>query len=79
MIAVPAAPIPVQTAYAVPSGIDFIASDKSQKLIVPEIRKSPTKSHFEKPSESFMHDVKPTSKTPASSSDSHGFKIDLLV
>jgi hypothetical protein len=30
--AAPTAPIPVQTAYAVPSGSDFIANPSSQKL-----------------------------------------------
>jgi hypothetical protein len=40
-IATPTAPIPVYTAYAVPTGIVFMASDSNQKLVaIAEIVKS---------------------------------------
>ena len=63
--AVPAAPIPVHTAYAVPTGKTF--SDQLNKEKLPAAKtKNPRLGHiFVKPFESLSIVAKPTSSTPA--------------
>jgi hypothetical protein len=64
-IAVPAAPIPVQTAYAVPMGKTF--SDQASNEKLPDAKtKNPILGHtFVKLFESLSIVAKPTSSTPA--------------
>jgi hypothetical protein len=64
-IAVPAAPIPVQTAYAVPIGRTF--SDQASREKLPDAKtKNPMLGHiFVKLFESLSIVAKPTSRSPA--------------
>lgn len=64
----PMAPIPVQTAYAVPIGISFVALTNNIMLIVKQIKKPPYQIHIRLPVVSFVfpkHVAKATSKKPA--------------
>ena len=63
--AVPNAPIPVHTAYAVPSGIDFKLIDNAVKLSTAKTKKVTVGQTFVKFSESFKKVVKQISKIPA--------------
>jgi len=65
--AAPTAPIPVQTAYAVPSGRDFIASPSSQKLSQAATNVTPVYRCLVKPSEAFMLLDQTISSKPATS------------
>src|SRR5688572_25449998 len=64
-ITVPAAPIPVQTAYPVPIGIVCMALFSRKKLIEMQIKKPTLHFQLLKLSESFRQVVKPTSNSPA--------------
>lgn len=65
IITVPTAPIPVQTPYAVPMGIDCIALLSRAKLSEMHIKNPMLHFTFEKFSESFRQVVNPTSNNPA--------------
>ena len=62
---VPAAPIPVQTAYAMPNGMVSIDRLRNQKLNIAHTPKKTVGITFVKPTESFSEVVKPISKRPA--------------
>lgn len=68
MITVPTAPIPVQTAYAVPKGSDLVACIKSNMLITKQIP-NPANQRFDSVPEVSLdfprQAVNPTSKIPA--------------
>ncbi len=64
-ITVPTAPIPVQTAYAVPIGKVCEALFRSRKLKVMQMKNPILHFTWVKLFESFKHVVKPTSKRPA--------------
>jgi hypothetical protein len=66
--AAPTAPIPVQTAYAVPSGRDFIATPSSQKLSQAATNVTPVYRCLVNPSEAFMLLDQTISSRPAISS-----------
>jgi hypothetical protein len=70
-IAVPAAPIPVQTAYAVPLGKTLSDQAKSEKLPVAKTRNPILGQIFVKLFESFNMLAKPTSRKPAVITASH--------
>jgi hypothetical protein len=70
-IAVPAAPIPVQTAYAVPIGRTFSDQAKSEKLPVAKTKNPILGQIFVKLFESFSMLAKPTSRKPAVMTASH--------
>ena len=70
-IAVPVAPIPVQTAYAVPIGKVFAASASSEKLIAEHTKNPMEGSSRLNPSESFRKVANPTSNNPATKMSSH--------
>jgi hypothetical protein len=65
IIATPTAPIPVHTAYAVPTGIDFIAVDNNQKLIAIARTVSTDGTSFENPSVYLSPIAQPHSNNPA--------------
>jgi hypothetical protein len=65
--AAPTAPIPVQAAYAVPSGRDFIAIPSSQKLSQAATNVTPVYRCLVKPSEAFMLLDQTISSKPATS------------
>jgi hypothetical protein len=62
---VPTAPIPVQTAYAVPKGKLTVALFKNTKLIVAQIKNPNPHFKLEKLLDNFKHVVNPISKQPA--------------
>ena len=64
-IAVPAAPIPVHTAYAVPIGILFRVLARQVKLNAPKKIKRSVGFSFVKPSEYFNEIANTISKSPA--------------
>ena len=65
IITVPTAPIPVQTAYAVPIGKVWVALLSSTKLIVMHTKNATLHLIFEKLFDNLRQVVKPTSKSPA--------------
>ncbi len=64
-IATPTVPIPVQIAYAVPTGISFIAIDKNQKLMVIATMVKADGPSLEKPLVYFIPIAQPHSNRPA--------------
>ena len=64
-IAVPAAPIPAHTAYAVPIGILFNVLARQEKLNAPNKIKRRVSFSFVKPLEYFNARIKAISKMPA--------------
>ena len=64
-IAVPAAPIPVHTAYAVPIGKTLRDQASNEKLPVANIKKPILGNTFVKLFDSFNMVAKPTSRNPA--------------
>ena len=62
---VPAAPIPVQTAYAVPNGMTLAPRSNNQKLSVIEIKNPTVHQGFLKLSDKLRHVVNATSNNPA--------------
>lgn len=74
MIAVPTAPMPVHTAYAVPSGMVLMASDSSAKLLITDTQNSAVHQRLaEGLSAIFMLEVNPTSNAPARINAIHAF------
>ena len=71
--AVPKAPIPVHTAYAIPNGICTIALFRRNKLNVAKNKNPIVYFICVNPSDNFMHVVKPTSNKPATTKINHGF------
>ena len=68
MITVPTAPIPVQTGYAVPSGIVCVTLANRPMLINENARKPPIQHHHSAPATDLARPrqyVKPTSQSPA--------------
>jgi hypothetical protein len=70
-MAAPTAPIPVQTAYAVPRGRDFIAIPSSQKLNQAATNVMPVNKCLVYPSDAFMLLDHMISNTPATTSSIH--------
>src|SRR5690606_16728013 len=69
--AVPAAPTPVQTAYAVPAGSARIASASNQKLTAAPTITTTDGHSFENPSLYFSPSAQTISNSPATTSTAH--------
>ena len=69
---VPTAPMPPQTAYAVPIAIDRDANSRRPMLIVTDPRKASVQGTFRKPSTNRSDVVNPTSNSPPTIKNSQG-------
>jgi hypothetical protein len=78
-IAVPAAPIPVQTAYAVPIGSTFSDQLNREKLPAAKTMKPRLGHSFVNPLESFSIVAKPTSSIPAVITAIHAIYLFLAL
>jgi hypothetical protein len=74
-IAVPAAPIPVHTAYAVPTGRTLSDQLSSEKLPAAKTKNPKLGHNFVKPLESLSIVAKPTSRKPAVITAIHAMPI----
>jgi hypothetical protein len=70
-VAVPTAPMPVQAAYAVPTGSAFSDSPRSTKLAQAAAIVTAVKCHLLKPSEAFIVSAQTISSRPATSRIHH--------
>lgn len=74
-VAVPRAPIPVQTPYAVPTGIVFIAFVSNQKDKIETTTNPNVGQGLEKPSDNFKSVAKRISAKPAANKNIHPILI----